>query len=103
MKDKEKVKPIYYELQGYLSQAPSAGKGIIFTQEIWLQHNQTIDELEKVTSSDYGRYRMRPKNTDWNGTWREVIDAQVYRTILGGLIARLHGEYFPDEKLPELK
>lgn len=95
---KNKVKPIYFELQGYLSQAPDREKGLIFEKQVWTQHNQTIDELEEITSKKYTRYRINP---DVRGTaGRLGITVQGYRTTLGGLISRLHGEYFPDEASP---
>jgi hypothetical protein len=97
---KDQIRPIYFELQGYLSQAPEREKGSIFEKEVWIQHNQTIDELEKVTSKKYDRYRIHPETVNWNGVARQTITTQAYRTILGGLISRLHGEYFPDEKSP---
>lgn len=97
---KDKVKPIYFELQGYLSQAPEREKGLIFEKEVWTQHNKTIGELEEITGKKYDRYRINPESTDWNGVMRQCITCQAYRTILGGLISRLHGEYFPDEISP---
>lgn len=97
---KDSIRPIYFELQGYLSQAPGREKGLIFEKETWIQYNQSVDELEKITSKDYNRYRIRPDATNWNGTMRQNITTQAYRTMLGGLISRLHGEYFPDEKSP---
>jgi len=97
---KNKVRPIYFEFQGYLSQAPELEKGLIFEKEVWTQHNQTIEELESITSKNYERYKIRPEPINWNGTPRQQITIQAYRTILGGLISRLHGEYFPDEISP---
>jgi len=100
---KDEVRPIYFELQGYLSQAPGRETTAIYDKQIWIQHNQTIDELEKITSKKYDRYRLNPESRNYNGVSRELITVQVYRTILGGLISRLHGEYFPDEVSPIIK
>lgn len=97
---KDKIKPIYFELQGYLSQAPEREKGLIFEEQLWIQHNKTIDELESISSKDYSRYRIVPEVIDWNGAKKGRITPQAYRTVLGGLISRLHGEYFPDETSP---
>ncbi|PIY88477.1 MAG: hypothetical protein COY73_03760 [Candidatus Nealsonbacteria bacterium CG_4_10_14_0_8_um_filter_37_14] len=97
---KEQVRPIYSELQGYLSQAPAGDKGLIFEASIWEQHNQTIDELNTVTGKNYDRYKVEVRSIDWNRTMRRVIDSQSYRIKLGGLISRLHGEYFSDEPPP---
>ena len=97
---KDKIRPIYFELQGYLSQAPTRESGLIFEDRVWNQHNQTVDELEEISSKKYTRYRINPNVINWNGVNRPCITSQVYRTILGGLISRLHGEYFPDETSP---
>ena len=97
---KEQVRPIYSELQGYLSQAPARDKGLIFEASIWEQHNQTIDELNTVTGKNYDRYKVEVRSIDWNRTMRRVIDSQSYRIKLGGLVSRLHGEYFSDEPPP---
>ena len=98
---KEIVKPIYFELQGYLSQAPEREKGYIFEEQVWIQHNKTIDELEKNTGKEYTRYRINPTDSEaFGGVTRKQITVQAYRTVLGGLISRLHGEYFPDESSP---
>ncbi len=95
-----KVKPIYFELQGYLSQAPEREEGFMFEEQTWIQLNHAIDELEKVTSKKYERYKINPKTVSYNGVPTQRITTQEYRTILGGLIFRLHGEYFPDEAPP---
>jgi len=97
---KEQVRPIYSELQGYLSQAPAGDKGLIFEASIWEQHNQTIDELNTVTGKNNDRYKVEVRSIDWKRTMRRVIDSQSYRIKLGGFISRLHGEYFSDEPPP---
>lgn len=97
---KEQVHPIYSELQGYLSQAPAGDKGLIFESSIWEQYNQTIDELNNVTGKNYDRYKVEVRSINWRGTIRLVINSQSYRIKLGGLIFRLHGEYFSDEPPP---
>jgi hypothetical protein len=93
----KEVKPIYFELQGYLAQAPEREQGVIFEREVWVQHNQTIEELENITGKKYDRYKLQPGGNYQRGPG---ITVQAYRTILGGLISRLHGEYFPDEVSP---
>ncbi len=93
---KNDVRPIYFELQGYLSQAPQREMGAIFDERVWNQHNETIKELEAVTGKTYDKYKITPER--WGDKLRVTV--QVYRTILGGLISRLHGEYFPDELSP---
>ena len=103
MVDKEKVKPIYSELQGYLSQAPK-DRNIRSSDTpeggLWGQVNKTIDELNKVTGKDYNRYRMVPKRNDYHDITTYSIHIDAYRTGLGGLISRLHAEYFSNEPAP---
>lgn len=93
---KDKVRPIYFEFQGYLSQAPELNISSIFENRVWEQHNLLITELQETTGKNYDRYRLHPEAL----VGRMRIPTQVYRTILGGLISRLHGEYFPDELSP---
>jgi len=94
---KDNVRPIYFELQGYLSQAPKR-EGFIREIQVWEQYNKSIDELEKVSSIDYGRYKIIPEgNSD-----DRYISVQSYRTLLGGLIHRIYGQYFPEEAAPKI-
>lgn len=95
---KEKVRPVYSELQGYLSQAPAATIGYIFEPSIWEQHNQTVDELNNVTSKNYDKFKVEIQRDHHND--ERYMDTQSYRTKLAGLISRLHGEYFSDETPP---
>lgn len=97
MANKQEVRPIYSELQGCLAQAPSAGEGnIINNAEFWEHHNNTIQELNKLTGKDYMKYSLAPMR----GYDSAFITVAIYRQKLGGLIARLHGEYFSDEQVP---
>jgi len=92
---KEKIRPIYYELQGYLSQAPKE-KNVIFENSVWEHYNTKIDELSSISGEDYSSYKVNP--IKWgDGLAVEILN---YRTKLGGLIARLHGKFFPDESPP---
>lgn len=96
MDGKEAVRPIYSELQGYLAQAPdSKQNSYIDSDSLWKQYNDTIKELNKVTGKDYSRYELIPEQG--NGPFVYTV---AYRQKLGGLIARLHVEYFPDETPP---
>lgn len=96
--DKEKIRPIYSEFQGYLAQAPSDEKiPYIYEGNFWEQHNITIDELNSLTDKNYDKYKLTPIMLN---SKRLVITRNMYRQKLGGLIARLHGEYFKDEPVP---
>jgi hypothetical protein len=102
MTKKEDIRPIYQELQGYLSQAPGGDKiRLIYDDNLWKQVNQAIDELNSISGEDYNRFKMRTKQIRQGreGTCN-VVDVGTYRSKLGGLISRLHGKYFSDDVAP---
>lgn len=97
MTDKDAIRPIYSELQGCLAQAPEAElHRDISNAEFWEDHNLTIQELNEVTGKDYSKYIFTPMK----GYSYQHITVEIYRKKLGGLIARLHAEYFSDEQVP---
>jgi hypothetical protein len=99
MENKEAVRPIYSELQGYLSQAPNSEKmPNIREPAFWEQYNNTINELNKVTGNDYNRYTLSPGRKGSSTVLS--VDTDIYRQNLGGLIAKLHAKYFPNETPP---
>lgn len=96
MMSKEKIRPIYSELQGYLAQAPKTDDSF-FQEKEWEQYNNTVDELNKLTDKDYNKFKLEPAR----GGYGEIfVRLETYCQKLGGLIARLHGEYFSDEVVP---
>ena len=101
MASKEDIKPIYAELQGYLSQAPKESpekpNAVTYDQLVWTQYNIAIDELNKVSGENYDRFKIQPKITQQGSVFMGIIP---YRSKLGGLISRLHAEYFSDEQPP---
>ncbi len=99
MASKEDIKPIYAEFRGYLSEAPSGGKiDSIYDADLWEQVNQAIDELNRISGEDYNRFKITPQRTQ-HGI-RLSVEKDTYRGKLGGLISRLHGEYFSNELSP---
>jgi hypothetical protein len=98
MVTKEEIRPIYSELQGYLAQAPQKTDNttVIYAQELWESYNKTIKELSEKTGTTYHRYQIQPNVSEYSIT----VDIDNYRGKLGGIIARLHGEYFSDEPAP---
>lgn len=97
---KEKIRPLYSEFQGYLSQAPTSSKSIdsIDDEVIWNQYNDALRLLCDETGKDYFRFRIDPKINQISS--RSYVRIDVYRQKLGGLISYLHGEYFSDETPP---
>ena len=103
MASKEEIRPIYSELQGYLTQAPKNERNDwIYEQEFWVQYNSTVQELNLLTGSgeDYAKFKLTPIVQHHGGVSTTHITKDMYRQKLGGLIARLHGEYFSDEPAP---
>jgi len=96
---KEKIRPIYEELQGYLSQTPLLKDPHDSSDDssLWEQYNQVIEELNNISDKNYDRFRITPFS---GGDGYTFIRLLVYRNKLGGLISRLHGEYFSDEPTP---
>ena len=98
MADKESIRPVYSELQGYLSQEETDGTWT------WEQVNQTIDELNKVTDEDYSRFKIVSNTrTLWTGNGYSYylgFDIMLFCRKLKSLISILHDEYFSDEAHP---
>lgn len=99
MAKQEDIRPIYHELQGYVSKAPSSDKNsTIYDAQLWESANQAIEELNKISGVDYSRFKMTPQRL--GGATHMSVEKDTYRTKLAGLIARLHGEYFASEAAP---
>lgn len=96
---KDEIRPLYYELQGYLSQSPTTENQhvqALYGESIWEQFHTTINELNQVTGENFDKFKITPLN----GTLRPFVRTSEYRSKLGGLISRLHGKYFSDEPSP---
>lgn len=92
----KEIRPLYSELQGYLSQAPVIKEttDCIYDSATWEQVNIAIDELNTVTKKDYSRFKINPESGD------DFVRISTHRTKLGGIISRLHAEYFSSEPAP---
>ncbi len=99
---KEHIRPMYSELQGYLKQAPDEKTDLWgeAAQDVGRQVSNTIDELNSVTGENYDQFKSLAKPYLRNGDYIPNLTMAVYRQRLAGLIARLHGKYFPDEPAP---
>lgn len=98
---KDEIRPIYCELQGYLSQAPPIGEhGNATTTDdtLWNQFNAAVEELNKITSKDFNKFKVAGIKMGQFST--PYINVSNYRQKLSGLISHLHGEYFSDEQPP---
>ena len=103
---KEKIRPIYSELQGYLSQAPEIKdtNGCSYDFSLINQYNETIEELNDISDKDYKRFKIEEKEiinrSGGSLGGSNLFRISTYRNKLGGLIAKLYGEYFSDEPAP---
>lgn len=97
MVDKQAIRPIYSELQGYLAQAPK--EGATYEMRVWEDYNKTIEELNSLTGKNYNKFSLTPTPSS-HPQGSPHLNYDVYRGKLGGIIARLHGEYFSDEPAP---
>lgn len=97
MAEKETIRPIYCELQGYLSEAPADG-GV--SLDMLEQVNQAIENLNRVTGDDYTRFNMVSEVEPDESPMYAALGADLYRSKLNGLIMSLHGRYFSDEVPP---
>ena len=98
---KEKIRPIYSELQGYLAQAPEIkdASDSIYDLSIINQYNKTIKELSDISEKDYERFQIKGREIK-RGESYESVKIITYRGKIGGLVASLYGEYFSDEPAP---
>jgi len=95
--DKNIIKQIYQELQGYLSQTQTPKDSHEFTRDksVWEQYNGSIDILNKNTDDDFDRFKINPEDYEY-----PTIRISSFRLKLGGLIMNLHAKYFSDEPAP---
>lgn len=94
-----KVRPLYAELQGYLSQAPTVAQLLnIYDRGLWQQLQEVISQLSTITDTEYGRFmvEVHPSTTDWG----DYIKNTEYRSKLNGLIMNLHATFFAEENAP---
>ncbi|OGF65121.1 hypothetical protein A2Z53_03470 [Candidatus Giovannonibacteria bacterium RIFCSPHIGHO2_02_42_15] len=98
---KGKIRPIYSELQGYLSQAPPIGEhgnATTYDDTLWRQFNTTIEELNKISGEDFNKFRVTGMQECSSNS--QFIYVSNYRQKLGGIISHLHAKYFSEETPP---
>ncbi len=97
--NKDDLKALYGEFVGYLSQTPNVPEDkpqiSMYDDAVWDQYNNAVLKLCGITEKDYKEFLITP-NTGQVGNF---IRINTYRHKLGGLISRLHAEYFSE--LPE--
>lgn len=99
---KDKVRPLYLQLMGILSQTPSydSAHTTISSHEIWENYNNMVDRLNTIIGEDYNSFKITPKAENWNGSVQYVVNGTLFRQQLNGLINYLHGQYYNNERPP---
>ena len=97
-----KIKSIYGDLKGLLSQIPSIKEDSLVREFIVNQINSILDNLTNVSKSDFSDYKI--PESERNKNWPEKFSSESVRTQLGRVISRLESEYGfgkeQDEKSP---
>ncbi len=73
MVDIERIRPLYAELQGCLSQAPK--QAAMDDAALWNHFNELIDELNNVSGEDYSRFKLTPQRSGSGSggySWRDT-------------------------------
>lgn len=86
-----RIKALYGDLKGLLSQIPHSTTTSIVDQFLVSQINQIIDTLTNVSKSDYSTYKI-PEEQRYS-EWPESFPANIVRAQLGRIISRLENEY----------
>ncbi|MFC1810380.1 hypothetical protein ACFLZH_02675 [Patescibacteria group bacterium] len=96
---KEKLRPVYQELNGLYSSSPTPDKQTTISDSpFWEYYHSIIDEIEEITGEKYDKYRMSVNRTDYPGG--DFIHVITYHQKLSGLISRLYGKFFSTELNP---
>lgn len=101
---KEKIRPIYMQLMGILSQTPvfDSPHSTMNSAEIWESYNAVIDKLNQICGNDtYSGFKIAPKTEHYDsGHSSMYVNGTLFRQNLNGLINYLHAEYFQNERSP---
>ena len=96
--EKEKIRPLYSEFLGYLSQAPTGQNPYqgSDTPSSWNHYNSAVELLSKISEENFSRFKI---NLSTDGSEGYVLFT-TYRQKLSGLIGTLHSKYFQNEPFP---
>jgi hypothetical protein len=95
MADEKKIRALYGELQGILSQTPM--DRYLLDEEIWNRYNNVVKLITEATGEDYDRFMVKPQEL---GDGEKALSNTVFRQTCNGLIMSLHGEYFQSQTPP---
>lgn len=100
--DKEKIRPLYSMLQGFLSQTQQTQQPneCIYIESIWNRYNQALSIIQKETGVELEIFKVQVQQDSFGRKGTAFVRIIEFRQALGGLIAFLHGKYFSDEPAP---
>ena len=96
----DEIRSIYGELLGYLQQMPEPESPFdeFKNERIWERVNEAIEELNKISVGNYEKFKINPLRNETRHY--EYVNVREFRVALGGLINKLHSEYFSEEPGP---
>lgn len=99
---KDKIRPIYLELQGFLKELPKqeTTSSSIRSEGVWNSYHRAIEELNSITGKNYDFAKVDIKKADSGFGIPYFVSLTEFRLKLGGVISRLYAEYFSDEANP---
>lgn len=86
-----RIKSIYGDIKGLLSQIPLATTTGVIDQFIVSQFNQTLDTLTRLAETDFSHYKV--PETQQVEAWPGKFDTNSVRAQVGRVISRLEQEY----------
>lgn len=86
-----RIKSLYGDIKGLLSQIPLAETSPTVDQFIVSQFNRTLDDLTNTTNTDYSIYKIPDEQR--TREWPEKFDSNIVRAQMGRVISRLEQEY----------
>jgi len=100
----EKIRPIYLQLQGYLNQLPKSEDKYadVETKQTWEGYHRVIDNLSEILGENLDDFKLEIKSGGGDSfqSRYNYVNLNNFRFQLGGLISRLYGQYFSDERNP---
>lgn len=94
MEIKNKIKPLYGELIGFMAQAPNAP--YMRDSGLWNHFHGLIEQLSQLTGNNYERFKLTV-HPDGHSPY---VRGNEYRSSLNGLIMNLYSSYFSSENQP---
>lgn len=102
---KAEVRPDYTTLQGYLAQLHKITTlGLVHDQEARNYQNQLkiiIERLNALTGNDYSEFEVTAEvGRDYDNQPYVSFNLNIYAFKMSGLISKLYGQFFYDERNP---